>query len=214
MRPSKEFEDRIAWISGAASGIGRSTARLLAQSGAHLALIDIHAEGVESLAAELRAAGAQARAWQADLRDASVVEQTVNAVVSAFGGLHLAVNNAGISGTRVPLVDQPLADWHRVIDVNLNSVFYAMKYQIPHLLQDPNGSAIVDSVNAPANFENGQRHTIDFTRDAVGEMVVSIDGAELIRVRDVGLRDAFTRALFINKGGDYRIQTVAIYGTP
>ena len=144
MRPSKEFEDRIAWISGAASGIGRSTARLLAQSGAHLALIDIHAEGVESLAAELRAAGAQARAWQADLSDASVVEQTVNAVVSAFGGLHLAVNNAGISGTRVPLVDQPLADWHRVIDVNLNSVFYAMKYQIPHLLQDPNGSAIVN----------------------------------------------------------------------
>ena len=109
-----------------------------------MALIDIHAEGVESLAAELRAAGAQARAWQADLSDASVVEQTVNAVVSAFGGLHLAVNNAGISGTRVPLVDQPIADWHRVLDVNLNSVFYAMKYQIPHLLQDSNGGAIVN----------------------------------------------------------------------
>jgi hypothetical protein len=79
---------------------------------------------------------------------------------------------------------------------------------------NPQGSAIVDSVNAPANFDNRQRHTVDFTRDAAGEMAVLIDGVETMRVRDVGIRDGFNRVLFVNRGGDYRIQSFSGYATP
>jgi NAD(P)-dependent dehydrogenase (short-subunit alcohol dehydrogenase family) len=87
----------------------------------------VDGEGAEHQAQLLRAAGVKAQAWQADLSDCGRVERTVEAVVRAFGGLHLAVNNAGVSGHRSPLADQPLDQWHRVIDVNLNGVFYAMK---------------------------------------------------------------------------------------
>lgn len=139
-----ELQGRIAWVSGAASGIGLETARLLAGSGVRLALVDIRGDAVQQVAAELRNCGADARAWQTDLSDAEGVERTVEQVAAAFGGLHLAVNNAGISGTRAPVAGQTLQDWHRVIDANLNAVFYAMKHQIPHLLQAPGGGAMVN----------------------------------------------------------------------
>ena len=74
------------------------------------------------------------------------------------------------------------------------------------------GSAIVDRVNLPVGLDNGQDHVFELTRDTTGEMVIGINGAELIRVRDMGIRDGFDRFLFVNNGGEYRIQSVAIYG--
>lgn len=144
MRDSPEFEGRVAWVSGAASGIGRATAKLLVRGGARLALIDIDGEGVERLASELRAGGAQAQAWQTDVTDAEKVASTVQEVVGTWGGLHLAVNNAGVSGYRGALAEQSLRDWHRVIDANLHGVFYAMKHQIPCMLQTTGDRAIVN----------------------------------------------------------------------
>jgi len=76
------------------------------------------------------------------------------------------------------------------------------------------GSAIVESVSLPAGMDNNQDHTFELTRDTSGELVVNLDGAELMRVRDMGVRDPFDRFLFVNNGGEYRIQSVAIYGTP
>jgi len=76
------------------------------------------------------------------------------------------------------------------------------------------GSAIVDRVTLPAGLENGQDHTLELTRDATGELFIGLDGTELIRVRDMGIRDPFDRFIFVNNSGEYRIQSVAIYGTP
>lgn len=76
------------------------------------------------------------------------------------------------------------------------------------------GSAIVERANLPANIANDQDHTFELTRDTSGELVVNVDGSELIRVRDMGIRDSFDRFMFINNGGEYRLQSVAIYGTP
>ena len=75
------------------------------------------------------------------------------------------------------------------------------------------GSAIVDRVNLPAGLNNGQDHVFELTRDTTGDMAIGFNGTELIRVRDMGIRDAFDRFLFVNNGGEYRIQSVAIYGT-
>jgi len=74
------------------------------------------------------------------------------------------------------------------------------------------GSAIVDRANLPTALNNGQDHVFELTRDATGEMVIGVNGTELIRVRDMGVVENFDRFLFANNGGEYRLQSVAIYG--
>ncbi len=74
------------------------------------------------------------------------------------------------------------------------------------------GSAIVDRVNLPVGLDSGQDQILELTRDTTGEIAIGLGGTELIRVRDMGIRDAFDRFLFVNNGGEYRIQSVAIYG--
>lgn len=75
------------------------------------------------------------------------------------------------------------------------------------------GSAIVDRANLPTALNNGQDHVFELTRDTTGEMTIGVDGNELIRVRDMGIIENFDRFLFANNGGEYRLQSVAIYGT-
>jgi NAD(P)-dependent dehydrogenase (short-subunit alcohol dehydrogenase family) len=138
-----EFAGKVALVTGGASGIGASVARLLAAGGARVVVADIDSAGAARMAEELTKSGGQAVAHTVDLVDFAAVESMVAFTVKIFGALHLAVNNAGISGTRVPLAEQTFENWHRVIDVNLNSVFYAMKYEIPALL-NAGGGAIVN----------------------------------------------------------------------
>ncbi len=138
-----EFAGKVALVTGAASGIGACVARLLAAGGAQVVAADIDGTGAARIAGELNASGGQALAHAIDLADIAAVEAMIALVVKQFGVLHLAVNNAGISGTRVPLAEQTFENWHRVIDVNLNAVFYAMKYEIPALL-NAGGGAIVN----------------------------------------------------------------------
>jgi NAD(P)-dependent dehydrogenase (short-subunit alcohol dehydrogenase family) len=138
-----EFAGKVALVTGGASGIGASVARLLAAGGARVVVADIDSTGAARMAEELTKSGGQAVAHTVDLVDFAAVESMVAFTVKIFGALHLAVNNAGISGTRVPLAEQTFENWHRVIDVNLNSVFYAMKYEIPALL-NAGGGAIVN----------------------------------------------------------------------
>jgi NAD(P)-dependent dehydrogenase (short-subunit alcohol dehydrogenase family) len=138
-----EFTGKVGLVTGGASGIGACVARLLAASGAHIVVADIDATGAARIANEIKASGAQAVAYTVDLADFAAVEAMVAFTVKQFGGLHLAVNNAGISGKRVPLAEQSFESWHRVIDVNLNAVFYAMKHEIPALL-NAGGGAIVN----------------------------------------------------------------------
>ena len=75
------------------------------------------------------------------------------------------------------------------------------------------GSAIVDRVNLPTGLDNGQDHVFELTRDATGELAIGFNGTELIRVRDMGILEGFDRFLFVNNGGEYRLRSVAIYGT-
>lgn len=140
---STEFSGKTALVTGGASGIGACVARLLAAGGAQVVVADIDGSGAVQIANELKACGGQAVAHTVDLVDIAAVEAMIAFAVKHFGALHLAVNNAGISGTRVPLAEQTFESWHRVINVNLNSVFYAMKYEIPALLK-AGGGAIVN----------------------------------------------------------------------
>lgn len=136
----KRFENKVAVVTGAASGIGAATARLLAREGALVVLADLNDAGGKSIAADL---GASAMAVKCDVSSAGEVEALVKAAVDRHGRIDILFNNAGIGsfGTSVEL---PPAEWERVIAIDLHSVYYACHYAIPHM---PRGSAIVNTAS-------------------------------------------------------------------
>ena len=139
-----ELQGKAAIVTGAASGIGRAIALSLAREGANLVLADIDTDGCGATLALMREARADAdgvvvRADAGRLEDHVA---TVRAAQDAFGGLDIAVNNAGIGGEANLVGEMSPEGWRRVIDVNLNGVFYAMHAQIPALLARGGGSIV------------------------------------------------------------------------
>ncbi len=136
-----DFSGKVALVTGAASGIGEAVARQLAAGGAQVVVADLDRSAAERAASSI---GPQARARQLDVSDPDAVRQLVEATVAEYGGLHLAVNNAGIGGASAATADYPLEEWHRVLGVNLHGVFYSMKYEIDAMLAGGRGGAIVN----------------------------------------------------------------------
>jgi NAD(P)-dependent dehydrogenase (short-subunit alcohol dehydrogenase family) len=138
-----DFTGKTALVTGGASGIGAAVARQLAAGGAKVVVADRDLAGAEQVVAMITKAGGMAAAYQVDVADAIEVEAMVGFATRTYGGLHLAVNNAGIGGPSAATADYPLDGWHQVINVNLNSAFYGLKYQIPAILA-AGGGAIVN----------------------------------------------------------------------
>lgn len=155
---SHDFKDKVAIVTGAASGIGAAIAQRLASSGAKVLVADLNAEGARRVAEAIIAQGGAATGIAVDVTDAVEVEAMVDAARRQYGGLHLAVNNAGIAGASAPTGEYPLDSWHKVIATNLDSVFYCMRYQIPAILASGGGAIVnmasilgsVGFANAPA----------------------------------------------------------------
>lgn len=136
----KRFENKVAVLTGAASGIGAATARLLAREGAHVVLADLNDNGGASIAADL---GATAMAIKCDVSSAADIEALIKAAVDHYGRIDILFNNAGIGSFGTSVEIQP-AEWERVIAVDLHSVYYACHFAIPHM---PRGSAIVNTAS-------------------------------------------------------------------
>jgi NAD(P)-dependent dehydrogenase (short-subunit alcohol dehydrogenase family) len=123
-------DGKIALVTGAAQGLGAAIARMLAREGAKVVLSDLNLAGAEAVAAEIGADRALAVAH--DVTSEPQWIATLERTVAAFGGLHILVNNAGISaGTTV--TETSFADWKKVHEVDLDSVFLGCKYAIPHM---------------------------------------------------------------------------------
>jgi NAD(P)-dependent dehydrogenase (short-subunit alcohol dehydrogenase family) len=152
---TQQFKDKVAIVTGAASGIGAAIARQLAGSGARVAVTDIDADGAKALAESIAAEGGAAIAITVDVTKPEQIEAAVSKTQSEFGALHLAVNNAGIGGASAPTGEYPLESWHKVIATNLDSVFYGLRYQIP-AIQAAGGGAIVNvaSILGSVGFAN------------------------------------------------------------
>jgi NAD(P)-dependent dehydrogenase (short-subunit alcohol dehydrogenase family) len=137
-----DFKGKVAVVTGAASGIGAAIARTLAADGAKVLVADMDLAGAEDVADGIRASGGVAQALEVNVADAVEVEAMVETAKSAYGGLHLAVNNAGIGGPAALTGEYPLDGWHKVIGTNLNGVFYGMRYELPAIVASGGGAIV------------------------------------------------------------------------
>ena len=143
---SNKFNNKVALITGAGSGIGKSTALLLAQQGVSVVVSDINLEAAQKVVDEIVALGGKAAANKANTAEPEDMKAAVEFAVSTFGALHLAFNNAGILGEVNSTEELSIEGWRRVIDVNLNAVFSSMHYEVPAILA-AGGGAIVNTAS-------------------------------------------------------------------
>src|SRR5688572_13764060 len=129
-------DERVALVTGAGSGIGQATARLLATRGARVVVADVD----ESTAADTAATiGANAAAVQVDVSEEESVAAMVAFAVERFGRLDWACNIAGITPAMKPFTEHTLAEWQRVIDVNLTGVFLCLQQELRQMLAQGSG---------------------------------------------------------------------------
>lgn len=138
----KSLESKVAIVTGASSGIGEAIAITFAAAGAKVVVSDINEEGGKSVVDKIIGNGGEAFFIKADTSKPEENEKLVTETVKHFGGLDIAVNNAGVGGPAALTGDYPIEDWDKVIAVNLSGVFYGLRYQIPALIANGGGNII------------------------------------------------------------------------
>jgi NAD(P)-dependent dehydrogenase (short-subunit alcohol dehydrogenase family) len=153
------FSNKVVLITGAGSGIGEACAVAFARAGGRVVVADINPEAAERVAAAIRGAGGTAAPVRADVSDPASVEAMVRFATETYGGLDVAVNNAGIGGASAPTGEYPIDSWEKVIAVNLNGVFYCMRYELPAIVAR-GGGAIVNmaSILGSVGFANSSAY--------------------------------------------------------
>ena len=184
------IDGKVAIVTGGGSGLGEAIGKALARRGAKVVLSDINLKGAERVAGEIGQAGGTATAVQQDTARPEDSERLVQFAVETYGALHFAVNNAGIGGAQAPAGETDIAEWQRVIDINLNGVLYGMRYQIPAMLKaGARHSAIVNMASIHgmvAAIGNGaytaaKHGVVGLTKNAAAEY-----GPQGLRINCVG----------------------------
>ncbi|MER6784911.1 SDR family oxidoreductase [Streptomyces sp. NPDC000658] len=157
-----DFEGLTALVTGGASGIGRTTAQLLAERGARVAVLDLDPSGVER----------PLLGYRADVGDDASVREAVAAAVAALGGLDVLINNAGI-GALGTVEDNDDAEWHRVLDVNVVGVVRTSRAALPHLRRSSH-AAVVNTCSIAATAGLPQRALYSATKGAVYALTLAM----------------------------------------
>lgn len=143
------FTGKVAFVTGAASGIGRATALAFARKGVNVVVADISDQGSQETVHLIEDQGGQAIAVKCDVTRAEDVKAALDKTVEAFGRLDFAFNNAGIEPRNpAPIAEYEEEEWNRIIDINLRGVFLCMKHEIPLILQQGGGAIVNTSSGA------------------------------------------------------------------
>lgn len=179
------LEGKVALVTGGGSGIGEAISHRFAEEGATVVVVDINDVPAKTVA---EAIGEKAHYEVADVSDPESMKGLIDRVVAEHGRLDVAVNNAGIGGASEPVADYPIDSWRQVMGVNLDGVFYSMRYEIPAMLKNGGGSIInIGSVLSSVGFQQSSAYVaakhgvVGLTKTAAIEY--SKDG---IRVNAVG----------------------------
>lgn len=143
-----EFDGKVTLVTGGGSGIGRAACLAFAARSACIAVCDISEDGGRETVRMVRDAGGEAEFFAVDVTDEDQVKDMIDAVVERFGGLHMAYNNAGVEGMRVRLHETPTEHWRKVMSVNVDGIFFCMKYELAHMVAHGGGAI----VNASSTF--------------------------------------------------------------
>jgi NAD(P)-dependent dehydrogenase (short-subunit alcohol dehydrogenase family) len=143
----KEFKDKVAVITGAASGIGRALAERCVQEGMKVVLADVELESLTKTEASLKASGATVLAVRTDVSQARDIEALAQKTLDAFGAVHLLCNNAGVGGTDASIWEATIADWEWVLGVNLWGVIHGVRVFVPIMLAQDTVSHIVNTAS-------------------------------------------------------------------
>lgn len=154
----KDFAGKVALVTGAGGGMGRAAAQLFAERGAAVAVVDIKADIGRETVQLIEAAGGKAIFIEADLGSEDAVVAMVKQTVDQLGGLHCAFNNAGITAPMGPFHELSLADWNRMIAINLTSVFLCMKHELIHMTKAGGGAIVNTSSGAGVIAAPGLPH--------------------------------------------------------
>jgi NAD(P)-dependent dehydrogenase (short-subunit alcohol dehydrogenase family) len=181
---SGELAGKVAIVTGAASGIGRATARQLAGLGAAVAVLDIDGAGAERVAGELRAGGAAAIAVIADVGDTDAAERSVREVLDRLGRIDILVNNAG-TVSDISLLEHDLATWERIQAVNLRGPFVLMRAVGRHMVERGGGGKIVN-VSSSSAFR-GERTNAAYAASKAGVTALTRTAAAELGPYDINV---------------------------
>jgi NAD(P)-dependent dehydrogenase (short-subunit alcohol dehydrogenase family) len=149
MRPNEnEFLEKVAFVTGAGSGIGRAAALAFARQGASVTVADISELGGQEAARLIQLDGGRALAVKCDVTRGEDVKAALDKTIHAFGRLDFAFNNAGVEQRNVATADLEESEWERIVNVNLRGVFLCMKYEIPLMLKQGSGAIVNTSSGA------------------------------------------------------------------
>jgi NADP-dependent 3-hydroxy acid dehydrogenase YdfG len=178
--------ERRALVTGASSGIGRSTAIAFAQQGIHLALVSRNQSKLEVVADATAAYGVKTQIYPMDLSEVHQVREGISHIVEDFGFINILVNNAGMGYTK-ELLDTSLADWQRVIDLNLTSVFQCIQGVLPSMRQRRQGTIInVTSIAAHQVFPHWGAYCVSkFGLAALSKTFAAEERSHGIRVTNI-----------------------------
>jgi len=166
------LDRKVAMITGAASGIGRAIAHVFAQQGAQVCVVDIQETQAQLVAQEISDAGHQAFVYQADVTNATAVQQLVKRICTEHGGIHILVNSAGISHIG-RLENTTEADFDRVFAVNVKGTFLCMQAALPVMKQQQQG-VILNLASIAAHVGLPDRFAYSMTKGAVYAMTLSV----------------------------------------
>ena len=160
------FNNKVALITGAAVGIGRATAILLAEKGASLVLVDIDAAKLEDLKSELSVYNVKILTFAIDVSDEAAVYEATDKAITEFGRIDILVNNAALWRSRSSFIDTPTSTWRKFIDINIMGVVYFTRAVLPSMLENKCGR-VINVASVAGVYGNAKMAHYSATKGAV-----------------------------------------------